>query len=66
VLVGVPPDIEKMRVTDPGQASSWRAALRDVLGGLLAEGARVRGFDRAGWYVVDRQAGEAAEEEETP
>jgi predicted GNAT superfamily acetyltransferase len=66
VLVGVPPDIEKMRVTDPGQASSWRAALRDVLGGLLAEGARVRGFDRAGWYVVDRQAGGAAEEEETP
>lgn len=58
VLVGVPPDIERMRGTDPGQASAWRAALRDVLGGLLAEGARVRGFDRAGWYVLDRQAEE--------
>jgi len=55
VLVGVPPDIEGMRVSDPALASAWRAALRDVLGGLLAEGARVRGFDRAGWYVVDRQ-----------
>jgi predicted GNAT superfamily acetyltransferase len=56
VLVGVPPDIEGMRVTDPGLASAWRAALRDVLGGLLADGARVRGFDRAGWFVVDRPA----------
>jgi len=64
VLVGVPPDIERMRVIDPGQASAWRSALREVLGGLLAEGARVRGFDRAGWYVVDRRADGAAEEEE--
>ena len=35
-------------------AVRWRAAVRDVLGGLLADGARVRGFDRRGWYVVDR------------
>jgi predicted GNAT superfamily acetyltransferase len=42
-----------MRSAEPALARSWRAALRDVLGGLLAEGARVRGFDRGGWYVVD-------------
>ncbi|EOD65420.1 hypothetical protein H480_26772 [Amycolatopsis vancoresmycina DSM 44592] len=29
--------------------------MRDVLGGLLAEGAAVTGFDRAGWYVVARE-----------
>ncbi|MFI6535788.1 GNAT family N-acetyltransferase [Nonomuraea sp. NPDC050547] len=55
VLVGVPADIETMREKDPARAAEWRKALREVLGGLLAEGARVRGFDRAGWYIVDRQ-----------
>lgn len=54
VLVGVPEDIETLRDQDPGGAAQWRVALREVLGGLMAEGARVRGFDRAGWYVVDR------------
>lgn len=55
VLVGVPGDIETLRAHDPGLAAQWRTALRDVLGELLAEGARVRGFDRAGWYIVDRR-----------
>ncbi|WP_308164234.1 GNAT family N-acetyltransferase [Nonomuraea sediminis] len=55
VLVGVPPDIEAMRESDPACAADWRKAVRDVLGELLAGGARVRGFDRAGWYVVDKQ-----------
>ncbi|MEU0572422.1 hypothetical protein ABZ297_44440, partial [Nonomuraea sp. NPDC005983] len=52
---GVPGDAETMREHDPGLAAQWRTALRDVLGDLLAEGARVRGFDRAGWYIVDRR-----------
>lgn len=55
VLVAVPDDIEKLRATDPALAAGWRSALRDVLGGLLAEGARVTGFDRAGGYVVERE-----------
>ncbi len=55
VLVGVPADIESMRETDPRRAADWRIALRDVMGGLLAEGATVRGFDRAGWYIIDGQ-----------
>ncbi|MEU7003612.1 GNAT family N-acetyltransferase [Nonomuraea sp. NPDC046570] len=55
VLVGVPGDVEAMRESDPACAAEWRTALRDVLGELLSEGARVRGFDRAGWYIMDRQ-----------
>jgi predicted GNAT superfamily acetyltransferase len=55
VLVAVPPDAEGLRRTDPGAAKAWRAALREVLGGLLADGARVTGFDRAGWYVVEQR-----------
>ncbi|MGW5237460.1 GNAT family N-acetyltransferase [Monashia sp. NPDC004114] len=54
VLVGVPDSIEGLRLDDPRGAADWRAALREVLGGLLDQGATVRGFDRAGWYVVDR------------
>ncbi|WP_271220852.1 GNAT family N-acetyltransferase [Streptosporangium carneum] len=55
VLVGVPADIEAMRESDPACAAEWRKAVREVLGELLTGGARVRGFDRAGWYIVDRQ-----------
>ncbi len=54
VLVAVPPDIETLRATSPDAATEWRHAVRDVLGGLLAGGARVTGFDRSGWYVVER------------
>jgi predicted GNAT superfamily acetyltransferase len=54
VLVAVPQDIETLRATNPAAASEWRYAVRDVLGGLLAAGARVTGFDRSGWYVLER------------
>jgi predicted GNAT superfamily acetyltransferase len=54
VLVAVPSDIETLRATNPAAANEWRHAVRDVLGGLLAEGARVTGFDKSGWYVVER------------
>lgn len=56
LLVAVPNDIEGLRQTDPAAAKAWRAALRDVLGGLLADGARVVGFDRTGWYVLELPA----------
>ncbi len=58
VLIGVPDDIEALRESDPACAAEWRKAVRDVLGELLVEGARVRGFDRTGWYIVDRQEAE--------
>jgi predicted GNAT superfamily acetyltransferase len=54
VLVAVPRDIERLRPADPDRARRWRTALREVLGTLLADGARVAGFDGAGWYVVTR------------
>jgi len=52
VLVAVPDDIERLRVTDPAAARAWRAALRDVLAPAMAAGASITGFDQAGWYVV--------------
>ena len=55
LLVAVPADIAAMRVADPGCAREWRVAVREVLGGLLAGGARVAGFDRAGWYVLRKE-----------
>jgi predicted GNAT superfamily acetyltransferase len=44
-----------LRAADPGLGRAWRVALREVLHGLMADGARVVGFDRAGWYVVSRE-----------
>jgi len=54
VLVAVPRDIEAVRAADRACAAAWRRALRETLGGLLAEKARVVDFDGAGWYVVER------------
>ncbi|GCD40107.1 hypothetical protein OEIGOIKO_07964 [Streptomyces chrestomyceticus JCM 4735] len=54
VLVDLPDDIEALRGTDPGAARAWRLAVRDTLGGLLAEGARVVGFHERRRYVVQR------------
>jgi predicted GNAT superfamily acetyltransferase len=55
LLVGVPADIEAIRVAEPARAAAWRAALRDVLSPLLTGGAHVTGFDRSGWYVVSME-----------
>jgi predicted GNAT superfamily acetyltransferase len=62
LLVAVPPDIERLRLTAPGTAKDWRAALREVLGTLMAEGARVTGFDRSGWYILRRPGDSRATE----
>ena len=55
LLVAVPSDVAAVREANPGHAKDWRIAVREVLGGLLAAGARVTGFDRAGWYVVEQK-----------
>jgi len=53
VLVGIPADIEAMRLSDPALAGAWRTALREALSPLLSDGGgQVTGFDRNGWYVV--------------
>ena len=54
VLVRVPLDIETVRRHHEAAARRWRRATRHVLGGLMVDGARVTGFDRSGWYVVQR------------
>jgi predicted GNAT superfamily acetyltransferase len=55
LLVGVPADIEGLRVSDPARAAAWRPALRDALAPALSAGATVTGFDRNGWYVVSME-----------
>ncbi|MFF5627200.1 GNAT family N-acetyltransferase [Microbacterium sp. NPDC012755] len=54
VRVSLPRDIEALRVTAPEHATHWRLALRDTLGDLLDDGARVLSFDRTGTYTIDR------------
>jgi predicted GNAT superfamily acetyltransferase len=54
VLVAVPTDIETLRSNEPAAAEAWRVALREVLSVLLADGARITGFDRTGWYRLTR------------
>ena len=53
-LVAVPRDIEALRASDPALAQRWRVAVREALSALVADGGRIDGFDRAGWYVVRR------------
>jgi predicted GNAT superfamily acetyltransferase len=54
VLVAVPPDISRLRATDPALAARWRRSVREALTALVADGASIAGFDRAGWYIVTR------------
>ncbi|KAB8194894.1 GNAT family N-acetyltransferase [Nonomuraea phyllanthi] len=54
VLVAVPADVEGLRKADPGAAKAWRHAVRDVLGGLMAEGRPVTGFCGKSYYLVER------------
>ncbi|MER7210955.1 GNAT family N-acetyltransferase [Streptosporangium sp. NPDC000239] len=49
-----PPDIERLRVDEPGEARHWRAALGGVLGAAFADGYRITGFTRSGWYLLAR------------
>ncbi|TDE32847.1 GNAT family N-acetyltransferase [Nonomuraea mesophila] len=52
VLVGTPPDVERLRREDPAAARAWRAAMREVLGGLLDAGGHVVTLTNHGEYVV--------------
>ena len=55
-VCATPPDIEKLRRTDPAAAARWRPALRSALGSSLADGYRISGFTRAGWYLLEKPA----------
>jgi predicted GNAT superfamily acetyltransferase len=52
-VVAVPNDIESLRRSDPAAAAEWRRRLRDDLGGHLASGRRIGGFDRRGYLIVE-------------
>jgi predicted GNAT superfamily acetyltransferase len=54
-LVAIPADIEALRAGDPGCAKDWRIAVRETLGAMITDGARVTGFDPAGHYVLRRR-----------
>lgn len=51
-IVEVPADIETMRRTDPDAAGTWRRRVRDELGGAMAAGRPVLGFDRTRGYLI--------------
>ena len=53
--VAIPDDIEQLRITDPNAAREWRLTVREALGGLMARGAKVVGFDHG--YVVSKGDG---------
>jgi predicted GNAT superfamily acetyltransferase len=50
----IPDDILAIRHTDPGLARRWRLAVREALGGALAEGHQVTGVMDPGWYVLEK------------
>ncbi|MEV4100934.1 GNAT family N-acetyltransferase [Nonomuraea sp. NPDC049649] len=54
VLIAVPEDVERLRRTEPGLAKSWRYAVRETLGDMLAEGRKVIGFHDKSYYVVEK------------
>lgn len=52
LTVQIPDDIEAMRAGESSLVREWRLAVRQVLGGLMARGAVVTGFDRRAGYLV--------------
>lgn len=56
LLVRVPADIEGMRTRAAELAARWRQEVRDVLGGLMSDGWRVRTVLREGYYVLERMS----------
>ncbi|MGW6529301.1 GNAT family N-acetyltransferase [Streptomyces venezuelae] len=54
VLIDLPDDIEALRRTDAAAARAWRLAVRETLGALLADGARVLGLHDRRSYIVHR------------
>ncbi|KGN34622.1 hypothetical protein N802_00585 [Knoellia sinensis KCTC 19936] len=55
VRCAVPADIEALRRVDPEAARAWRLALRAGLHGGMTHGFTVTGFDRSGWYLLERR-----------
>jgi predicted GNAT superfamily acetyltransferase len=56
LLVAVPRDVDALRARDPALAARWRYAVRDALVAALAEGYRITGMARDGWYLLEVDA----------
>jgi predicted GNAT superfamily acetyltransferase len=54
VLVSVPDDVERLRVSQPAAADAWRVAVRDALVPAFADGYRATGVTRDGRFVLTR------------
>jgi predicted GNAT superfamily acetyltransferase len=52
ILVAVPPDIEKLRRSDPELARRWRLAVRDALDPRIKAGWQIEGFRLDHHYVL--------------
>ena len=57
VTVATPNDVYTLRKSDPAAANDWRLAVRETLGGVLAENGVVLAVTRTGKYVLDRAPG---------
>ncbi|MGH3472696.1 MAG: GNAT family N-acetyltransferase [Nocardioidaceae bacterium] len=62
VRVGVPDDIEAMRLVDPDKAREWRMRVREQLAPLIAAGGRIVDFDPVAGYLVEPEATDPTEE----
>jgi predicted GNAT superfamily acetyltransferase len=60
--VGVPEDIQALRLHDPDKASEWRRSVRRQLAPLIAAGGRIVDFDRVAGYLVEPAASDRTEE----
>jgi predicted GNAT superfamily acetyltransferase len=55
-LIGIPPDIERVRMVDAALALTWRYQLRAALALMMADKSwLVTGFARSGWYLLERR-----------
>lgn len=52
LVCAIPADIEQIRRTDADLARAWRHRVRDAFGGAMADGQRVAGITRSGWYLL--------------
>ena len=53
----IPDDVLAIRHSDPGLARRWRLAVREVLGGAIADGYRVTAVTDRSWYVLEKAQG---------
>jgi predicted GNAT superfamily acetyltransferase len=54
LLAWIPEDIVHLRESDASAAHAWRRALRDTVGGSLADGFSAEAITRDGWFVLTR------------